>query len=137
MASASLAGAAALPDGAPIVYVVDDDEAVRDSLGLLLESHGLVSQSFESAAHFLKSYRDGGRGCLVLDIRMPGMSGVELLETLAKSGFELPVIVMSGHADAALAARALSAGARVVIDKPFRDHDLLAAIRDALASRAS
>jgi FixJ family two-component response regulator len=136
MVSASLAGAAALPEAAPIIYVVDDDEAVRDSLGLLLESHGLASEVFESAEDFLKSYRRGGRGCLILDVRMPGMSGVELLETLAKSGFELPVIVMSGHADAALAARAGRAGARGVIDKPFRDQHLVAAIRDALASRA-
>lgn len=123
--------------GAPLVYVVDDDEAVRDSLSLLLEAHGIGWEAFESAENFMKSYRQGKGGCLVLDVRMPGMSGVELLERLSRTGFDLPVIVMSGHADAALAARALNAGARLVIDKPFREHELLAAIKEALAFRAS
>jgi FixJ family two-component response regulator len=121
----------------PVVYVVDDDEAVRDSLGMLLEAHGLTYQTFESAAEFITSYRRGTGRCLVLDVRMPGMSGIELLEKLAGEGFTLPVVVMSGHADSALAARALDAGARLVIDKPFREHDLLTAIKKAIGSRAS
>lgn len=119
-----------------IVYVVDDDEAVRDSLGLLLEAHGIGYEAFESAGHFLKSYRPGTGACLVLDMRMPGMNGVEMLEKLSAEGLGLPVVMMSGHADAALAVRAVAAGARSVVSKPFRDHELLAAIKDAIASRA-
>jgi FixJ family two-component response regulator len=120
----------------PIVYIVDDDEAVRDSLGLLLESHGIGSEAYDSASTFLSAYRDGRGSCLVLDIQMPGMSGLEMLEKLARHRFALPVIVMTGYADAALVARALDAGARTVIDKPFREHELLAAIKEALSFRA-
>ena len=100
---------------------------------MLLEAHGLAHQCFDSAKEFLHSYRKGAGRCLVLDVRMPGMSGVEMLEKLADEGFDLPVVVMSGHADSALAARAINAGARMVIDKPFREHDLLTAIRQAMA----
>jgi len=135
MAFASEAGPG--PGAAPTVYIVDDDEAVRDSLGLLLESHGISSEGFESASRFLAAYRRGQGGCLVLDIQMPGMNGVEMLESLARDRFDLPVVVMSGHADAALVARAMNAGARLVIAKPFREHELLAAIKEALSFRAS
>jgi two-component system response regulator FixJ len=123
------------PRADPIVYVVDDDEAVRDSLGLLLEAHGIGCQTFESAADFLRAYQPGTGACLVLDIRMPGMNGVEMLEKLRGKGLDLPVVMMSGHADDALAARAIAAGARAVVSKPFRDHALLTAIKDAIASR--
>jgi two-component system response regulator FixJ len=124
------------PGADSVVYVVDDDEAVRDSLGLLLEAHGIGCQTFESAAAFLGAYRPGTGACLVLDIRMPGMNGVEMLEKLRGKGLGLPVVMMSGHADDALAARAIAAGARSVVSKPFRDRELLAAINDAIASRA-
>lgn len=136
MASASPAGAS-VPKDAALVYVVDDDEAVRDSLGLLLEAHGIASEAFDSASQFFSSYRSGTGDCLVLDMRMPGIGGVEMLERLAREGVALPVVMISGHADAAMAARALAAGARSVVAKPFRDHELLAAIKSAIASRAS
>lgn len=134
MVSASPAGAS-FPKNAALVYVVDDDEAVRDSLGLLLETHGIASESFDSAEKFFSRYRSGSGNCLVLDMRMPGMGGVEMLEKLAREGFALPVVMISGHADSAMAARALAAGARSVVAKPFRDHELLAAIKSAIASR--
>jgi two-component system response regulator FixJ len=127
---------APVPGADSVVYIVDDDEAVRDSLGLLLEAHGIGYQTFKCAADFLDAYRPGSGACLVLDIRMPGVNGVEMLEKLAGTGFGLPVVMMSGHADAALAARAIAAGARAVVSKPFRDRELLAAIKDAIASRA-
>jgi two-component system response regulator FixJ len=120
-----------------IVYVVEDDAAVRDSLELLLEAHGIQCQAFESAREFFAACRPGTGACLVLDMRMPGMNGVEMLEKLACAGYGLPVVMMSGHADAAMAAKAIAAGARAVVSKPFRDHELLAAIEDAIASRNS
>lgn len=128
---------APFPGADAIVYVVDDDEAVRDSLGLLLEAHGIVYEAFESPHDFLNSYRPGTGACLVLDVRMPGMNGVEMLEKLARGGSKLPVVMISGHADSALAAKAIAAGACSVVSKPFRDHELLAAIKDAIASRGS
>jgi FixJ family two-component response regulator len=121
------------PAAIPVVYIVDDDEAVRDSLGLLLESHGFSFEAFDSAKEFMRSYRKGKPGCLVLDMQMPVMNGIEMLERLGPGGLDMPVIMISGHADAALVARALQAGVSKVIDKPFRDHELLSAIRDSLS----
>jgi len=118
--------------GQPTVYVVDDDEAVRESLRWLIESINLRVECFESAVHFLSNCPDGARGCLVLDVRMPGMSGLELQEQLGDNGISLPVLIITGHADVPMAVRALNAGATDFIEKPFNDQVLLDRIQQAL-----
>ena len=108
----------------PVVYIVDDDEAMRDSLEWLLKPLGLDVQTFPSATEFLAA-RDRARvACLVTDVRMPGMSGLELHETLAKTGSPMPVIVITGHSDVPMAVRAMRAGAVDFIQKPL-DNQLL------------
>ncbi len=120
----------------PTVYVVDDDEAVRDSLGLLLKSLGLRARMFESGQAMLEAYDPGFRGCLVLDIRMPGMSGMELQQELIKRHCALPIIFVTGHGDVPMAVDAMQHGAFDFIQKPFRDQDLLDRINQALAADA-
>jgi len=117
----------------PTVFVVDDDDAVRDSLEILLESAGLTVQSFSSPAAFLESDAPIRPGCLVIDVRMPEMSGIEVQEKLAERGCALPVIVMTGHADVPLAVRAMKAGALDFIEKPFEDQTLIDSVKRALA----
>lgn len=114
------------------VFVVDDDEAVRESIQLLVESAGLAVEVFASARAFLESYDPGRHGCLVTDIRMPGMSGLELQEHLAASGVTLPVIVLTGHGDVPAAVRALKAGAVDFVEKPFQPQALLDLIGQAI-----
>lgn len=114
------------------VHVVDDDEAVRDSLRLLLMSVGLPSRLFESAQDFLDQYTDDWRGCIVLDIRMPGMSGIELQQHLAGDKCTMPIIFVTGHGDVPMAVEAMHSGAFDFIQKPFRDQDLLDRINQAL-----
>lgn len=116
----------------PTVYVVDDDEAVRDSLGLLLKSLGLRARMFESGQAMLEAYDPGFRGCLVLDIRMPGMSGMELQQELIKRHCALPIIFVTGHGDVPMAVDAMQHGAFDFIQKPFRDQELLDRINQAL-----
>ena len=118
--------------GAIIVYVVDDDQAVRDSLKLLLRSVGLDCQTFESAGAFLASYRDGRISCLVADIRMPGMNGLELQRELKQRGIDIPTIFITGHGDVQMAVTAMKAGALDFLTKPFRDRELLDRIEAAL-----
>jgi two-component system response regulator FixJ len=115
-----------------IVYVVDDDAAVRDSLRLLLKSVGLPCEAFESATEFLDSLDGNGRACLVADIRMPGMSGLELQAELNKRQVHLPLIFITGHGDVPMAVDAMKAGALDFLQKPFRDQDLLDRINQAL-----
>jgi FixJ family two-component response regulator len=116
----------------PVVFVVDDDEAVRESLELLISSVGLEVRSSGSAREFLESY-DGGRpGCLVLDVRMPGMSGLELQERLNEMGSCLPVIFITGHGDVPVAVSAMRAGAVDFLQKPFRDQELLDRIHQSI-----
>jgi two-component system response regulator FixJ len=115
-----------------IVYVVDDDAAVRDSLRLLLKSVGLLCETFESATEFLDSLDGNGRACLVADIRMPGMSGLELQAELNKRQVHLPLIFITGHGDVPMAVDAMKAGALDFLQKPFRDQDLLDRINQAL-----
>lgn len=122
------------PSSDPTIYVVDDDEAVRDSLTLLLESHGMLVKAYESAGAFLAEYQTGAAGCLLLDLHMPGMSGIDLLEQFAPGKIDIPVIVISGKADATTRSRAAAAGANAVLDKPFRDQDLLSAIQTAMSA---
>jgi len=117
----------------PQVYVVDDDQAVRDSLGLLLKSMGTKARLFESAQAFLDGFDPGLRGCLVLDIRMPGMSGMELQQKLKAMRCTLPVIFVTGHGDVPMAVEAMHHGAFDFIQKPFRDQELLDRINQALA----
>lgn len=119
-----------------VVFIVDDDEALRDSLCWLLESAGLRVETHDSANSFLQSYYPGQSGCLLLDVRMPGMNGLELQEQLESRDVRLPVVIMTGHGDVAMAVRALKAGAMDFIEKPFDDELLLTSIRRALAQDA-
>lgn len=115
------------------VFVVDDDKAVRDSLALLVQSVGLEVETFESAAEFLDAYRREQRGCLITDIRMPGMSGLELQEKLIADHIRIPVIVLTGHGDVPAAVRALKGGAVDFVEKPFNPQALLDLIQQAIA----
>ena len=114
------------------VFVVDDDEAIRNSLRLLLKSVGLESRTLPSAREFLDTYRPSQPGCLVLDVRMPGMSGLELQEQLNLRGATIPVIFITGHGDIPMAVEAMQQGAFDFLQKPFRDQDLIDRIQRAL-----
>ncbi len=109
----------------PLVHVVDDDEAIRDALSWLLRSRGVTARPWPSAEAFLAAWSEGMRGCLVLDVRMDGMSGVELFERLAAQGSRMPVIFLTGHGDVPLAVSALKKGAFDFVEKPFNDNDLV------------
>ncbi len=115
-----------------IIYVVDDDEAVRESLQWLLESVSLPVRTFASAQEFLDAYDPDCGGCVVLDVRMPGMSGLEVQKRLAEIEHSLPVIIITGHGDVPMAVRALKAGAVDFIEKPFNDQTLLERIYECL-----
>ncbi len=115
-----------------IVYVIDDDADVRQSLALLGRSVGLKVETYHSAAAFLEVLSPNCEGCLVLDIRMPGMSGLDLQQVLNEGQCRLPIIFITGHGDVAMAVRAMRAGAFDFIEKPFRDQDLLDRINQAL-----
>ena len=115
-----------------IIYVVDDDEAMRDSMTWLLEGEGYKVACFDSAAAFLGAWRSSLRGCIVLDVRMPEMSGLELQEKLDSIGSHLPIIFVTGHGDVPMAVGALQRGACDFIEKPFHNEDLLARIERAL-----
>ncbi|HZB62081.1 MAG TPA: response regulator FixJ [Microvirga sp.] len=115
-----------------VVHVVDDDLAVRQSLSFLLASDGLPVRLHESALAFLDAMTDTSTGCIVTDVRMPGIDGIELLRRLKARGFSLPVIVMTGHADVPMAVEAMKEGAVDFIEKPFDDDMFLAAVRSAL-----
>ncbi len=117
----------------PTVFVVDDDEAVRDSLMALLDAVGLKAESHGSARDFLAAYDSSRPGCLVLDVRMPDMSGLELQKELAASRIRIPVIIITGHGDVPMAVEAMKAGAVDFIEKPFRKDTLLDSIHRALA----
>ena len=116
----------------PTVFIVDDDEAVRDALSMLVRSVGLSAESFASSADFLAVRGPHDAGCLVLDVRMPGMSGLELQEELVRRGATLPIIFVTGHAHVPMAVRAIKAGAFDFIEKPFDDQELLDKIHLAL-----
>jgi two-component system response regulator FixJ len=122
-----------LEKDSPIVYVVDDDDAIRDSLSLLLQSAGLEHAAFASAVEFLEAYDRDQHACLVTDIRMPGLSGLELQQRLNEERAHVPVIFITGHADVPMAVNAMKSGAADFVQKPFRDHDLLDRIQKALA----
>jgi len=122
--------------GSDIIHVIDDDADVRQSLAFLLTTAGLSVRVHESADAFLKVLAEVQEGCIVTDVRMPGIDGIELQRRLAAAGIRLPVIVMTGHGDVPLAVEAMKAGAVDFIEKPFDDEVLLTAIKAALARRA-
>jgi len=116
----------------PTIYVVDDDEGVRNSLRFLLKSVGLSARTLASAREFLETYRPGQPGCVVLDVRMPGMSGLELQQQLNLRGATIPVIFITGHGDIPMAVEAMQHGAFDFLQKPFRDQDLIDRMQRAL-----
>ncbi|CAA7615743.1 C4-dicarboxylate transport transcriptional regulatory protein DctR [Candidatus Terasakiella magnetica] len=119
------------------VYIVDDDEAIRDALAWLFQSRGVDVETFVSAEAFLDKWSPGTSGCLVLDIRMAGMTGLELFDRLREMGARLPVIFLTGHGDVPMAVSALKKGARDFVEKPFNDNDLVDMVIDALAWEAT
>jgi two-component system, LuxR family, response regulator FixJ len=116
-----------------LIYLVDDDAAVRDSLGLLLRSVGLECEVYSSALEFLESYDPERHSCLVADIRMPGLSGLELQQRLIEQRAAIPIVFITGHGDVPMAVTAMKSGATDFVQKPFRDQDLLDRIHKALA----
>jgi FixJ family two-component response regulator len=118
--------------GIPIVFVVDDDRSVRDSLRRLITSVGMAVEVFPTAQAFLSTPRGDAPGCLVLDVRLPGLSGLELQGELAHTNATLPIVFLTGHGDIPMSVRAMKAGAIEFLTKPFREQDLLDAIRNAI-----
>ena len=118
-----------------LVYVVDDDEALRDSLRWLLESTGYRVAAYSTAERFLSAYKPGAASCLVLDVRMAGITGLELQQELNRRGETLPIIFVTGHGDVPMAVNAVKSGAFHFLEKPFKDEQLLALIEEASAVR--
>ena len=116
----------------PFVFVVDDDASIRESLKDLIESAGLNVQTFASAQEFLASPRSDAASCLVLDVQLPGLSGLDLQQELAKIDVQIPIIFITGHGDIPMTVRAMKAGAIEFLTKPFRDEDLLNAVDQAI-----
>ena len=114
-----------MPESKPIVFVIDDDAAVRGSLGRLLRSVGLNAQLFASALDFLNYDRPNGPACLVLDVRLPGQSGLELQRELHAANVQLPIVFITGHGDIPMSVQAMKGGAIEFLTKPFREQDLL------------
>ena len=121
------------PPTAPTVFIVDDEPALRESLTWLLNSIQLPVVCFDSAAAFLAGYRRGSRGCLILDVRMPGMSGIELMENLESEGVFLPIVFLSAHGDIPMATHAMRMGAIDFLSKPYNNEQFLRRVRQALA----
>src|SRR5271168_1003999 len=120
------------PAAAPTVFVVDDDDLVRASIQGMLKSVGLRSETFGTAQEFLRSKRPDGPSCLVLDVRLPGVNGLDFQRELAAAGIRIPIIFITGHGDIPMTVRAMKSGAVEFLTKPFRDQDLLDAIHQAL-----
>jgi len=121
----------------PIVFVVDDDEAICEALGSLIRSEGLRVQTFRSAREFLDRHEIDAPACLVLDVRLPGTSGLTLQSDLAEMANAIPIIFITGHGDIPTTVRAMKAGATEFLTKPFQDDELLRAVRQALENDAS
>ncbi len=117
---------------ADMVFVIDDDESIRESLKSLMRSVGLGVETFATAQEFLQSSRPDVPACLILDVRMPGLSGLDLQRDLAEANIHIPIIFITGHGDIPMSVRAMKAGAVEFLTKPFRDQDLLDAIQQAL-----
>lgn len=120
-----------------LAYIVDDDEAIRDALGWLFESRGVNSRSWASAEAFLDSYDPVMQGCIVLDLRMEGMSGLDCFDRLTERGCRMPVIFLTGHGDVPLAVSMLRKGAYHFIEKPFNDNELVNVVLEALKHDAA
>ena len=120
------------PAGGPTIFVIDDDAAVRASIQGLLKSVGLRSETFGTAQEFLRSKRPDGPSCLILDVRLPGVNGLDFQRELADGGFRIPIIFITGHGDIPMTVKAMKSGAVEFLTKPFRDQDLLDAINQAL-----
>jgi two-component system, LuxR family, response regulator FixJ len=125
-----------MPSDTDIVHVVDDDEAMRDSMAFLLRAENFQVQTYADATDFLNALPQIKAGCVVTDVRMPGMSGIELLQRLRELKVSVPVIVVSGHGDVPLAVEAMKTGALDFIEKPFDDDVFLRAVRMALSAHA-
>ena len=121
-----------IPQQQPVVFVVDDDDSVRASLERLIRSAGFTVKTFASANQFLKSERPDVPGCLVLDVKLPGLGGLDLQQRLAESDLAIPIVFITGHGDIPMSVRAIKAGAVEFLTKPFRDQDLLDAINQAI-----
>jgi len=121
-----------MPEQDPVVYIVDDDSGVRDALDSLIRSVGFGVQTFASAHDFLRSKLSDAPGCLVLDVRLPGLSGLDLQHELTAADVQIPIIFITGHGDIPMTVRAMKAGAVEFLTKPFREQDLLDAIQQAL-----
>src|ERR1700692_3944033 len=121
-----------MPAGASTVFVIDDDTLVRASIQGLLKSVSLRSEAFATAREFLRCKRPDGPSCLVLDVRLPGVNGLDFQRELADQGFEIPIIFITGHGDIPMTVKAMKSGAVEFLTKPFRDQDLLDAIHHAL-----
>jgi two-component system, LuxR family, response regulator FixJ len=119
-------------EGSPVVHVIDDDDAARDSLSFLLRSAKIEVCTYESASAFLAAINNLSLGCIITDVRMPEMTGIELLRRLRESGNNVPVIVITGHGDIPLAVEAMKFGAADFFEKPYDDESLVAAVRTAL-----
>ena len=125
-----------MAEAKPKVFIVDDDQGFRESVRILMRSIGVASETFPSADDFLEGHDPEQPGCLVLDVRMPGMSGLELQERLASLGSTLPIIFMTAHGDVPMAVEAVKAGALDFVQKPFRDQELIDKIQEAFAANA-
>jgi FixJ family two-component response regulator len=116
----------------PTVFVVDDDDLVRAAIQGMLKSVGLRSETFGTTEEFLRCQRPDGPSCLVLDVRLPGVSGLDFQRELVDAGFRIPIIFITGHGDIPMSVKAMKSGAVEFLTKPFRDQDLLDAIHQAL-----
>jgi len=122
----------AMPEPEAVVFVVDDDASMREALDSLLRSAGFRAETFASAQEFLTRPRTDAPSCLVLDVRLPGLSGLDLQERMAELELEIPIVFVTGHGDVPTSVRAMKAGAVEFLTKPFEDQDLLDAIRQAI-----
>lgn len=122
-----------MKDAAPVVFVVDDDEAVRESVKKLIASVGLRAETFGTTQEFLNSRRPQAPACLVLDVRLPDVSGIEFQRQLTDAGIQIPIIFITGHGDIPMTVRAMKAGAVEFLTKPFRGQELLDAVQEAIA----
>ena len=123
----------AMNEASPVVFIVDDDPIVCTSMKRLVRTLGLEVRTFPSALEFLQAMRPDAPGCLVLDVRMPELSGLDLQQQLAHANIDLPIIFVTGHADVPMSVRAMKAGAVEFLTKPFREQDLLEAIQHGIS----